>query len=90
MEFVEYVAESLEVKLPEEYAKFIKRYGEKLAVDPVNQESLVSGLGDSAFVVGTTQAFRARRPHFPMENDQMADFYQPFDLILKQLRNRVF
>lgn len=66
--FAEYVAKTLGVKLPDGYVRFMEKYGRKLPADPVNQESWVSGLGDSAFVVGTTQAFRAEIPHFSMEN----------------------
>lgn len=68
MEFDEYVAKSLGVKVPEEYSRFMKRYAKKLAADPINQESWISGLGDSYFVVGTTLAFRDWIPHFLQEN----------------------
>lgn len=66
--FEENVAKALGVKLPEEYLVFMEKYGKKLAADPINQESWISGLGDSYFVVGTTQAFRARIPDFSTEN----------------------
>jgi uncharacterized membrane protein len=66
--FVENVAKALGVKLPGEYARFMEKYGRKLADDPVNQESWVSGLGDGDFVIGTTLAFRSGTPRFSMEN----------------------
>jgi uncharacterized membrane protein len=66
--FKEYVAKALGVKLPGEYARFMEKYGKKLAADPLSQESWVSGLGDGDFVIGTTLAFRAKIPRFRMEN----------------------
>lgn len=59
---------SLGVRLPEDYLAFMKRYGEKLAGDPVMRESWIPGLGDIYFVTGTTLAFRSRIPNFPEEN----------------------
>jgi uncharacterized membrane protein len=66
--FAEYVGKTLGVKLPEEYVRFMEKYGKKLAADPVSERSWVAGLGDADFVVGTTLAFRARIPNFSMEN----------------------
>ncbi len=63
-----YMEKALGIKLPEEYVTFMEQYGKKLAADPVNQKSWVARLGDADFVVGTTLAFRARVPNFPMEN----------------------
>ena len=67
MDFDNNVAKSLDVKLPDEYRTFMKIYGGKLAGDPLNNESWVSGLGDVYFVIGTTLAFRSRIPHFLFE-----------------------
>lgn len=66
--FVENAAKALGVKFPKEYSVFMEKYGKKLAADPIEQESWISGLGNSDFVVGTTQAFRAGIPGFSMEN----------------------
>ncbi len=67
-EFEKYVTHALGVKIPEEYAVFMEKYGNKLAVDPLSQESWISGLGDRDFVVGTTQAFRSGVPGFSPDN----------------------
>lgn len=67
-EFESYLKDALGVGIPEEYAAFMEKYGSKLAADPATQESWISGLGDREFVVGTTQAFRARVPGFSREN----------------------
>ena len=66
--FEEYAAKNLGVKIPEGYARFMEKYGKKLAADPVNDESWIAGLGDSHFVIGTTLAFRARIRDFLMGN----------------------
>ncbi len=66
--FVERAAKTLGVKLPEEYVGFMEKYGKKLAADPINQKSWVSGLGSTDFVIGTTHAFRSMLPNFGKEN----------------------
>lgn len=68
MELAEYLVKSLGVKPPEDYVKFMEKYGGKLASDPVNEESRIAGLGDINFVVGTTLAFRSRLPGFSPGN----------------------
>jgi uncharacterized membrane protein len=65
---VEKVAKTLGVKLPEEYVRFMEKYGKKLSTDPISQQSWVLGLGDANFVEGTTLAFRSKRPNFAPEN----------------------
>lgn len=67
-EFESYLKDALGVKIPEEYAAFMEKHGSKLAADPATRESWISGLGDREFVVGTTQAFRARVPGFSREH----------------------
>jgi uncharacterized membrane protein len=68
MEFYNLVTKRLGVKPPKEYAQFMERYGKRLSSDPVSQESWLSGLGDVAFVVGTTLAFRAKIENFSPQN----------------------
>ncbi len=63
-----YLKDALGIRIPEEYAAFMEKYGNKLAADPLTQESWISGLGGREFVVGTTQAFRARVPGFSPED----------------------
>ncbi|MDR3568648.1 MAG: DUF1269 domain-containing protein [Syntrophobacteraceae bacterium] len=63
-----YLKDALGIRIPEEYGAFMEKYGNKLAADPLTQKSWISGLGDREFVVGTTQAFRARVPGFSSEN----------------------
>ncbi|MGO9018677.1 MAG: DUF1269 domain-containing protein [Syntrophobacteraceae bacterium] len=64
--FPEDLAKSLGVKLPKEYVHFMEKYGKKLPDDPISDKSRIAGLGNDAFVIGTTEAFRARIPHFPI------------------------
>ncbi len=66
--FVEDAAKTLGLKLPEEYVRFMEKYAKKLAADPINQKSWVSGLGSTDFVIGTTLAFRSMLPKFGKEN----------------------
>ncbi len=68
MNFGEYVGKALGVRLPEEYVRFMEKYGRKLPANPVMQKSWVAGLGDADFVIGTTLAFRSTVPGFSMEN----------------------
>lgn len=68
MPFGEYAGKALGLRLPEEYVRFMEKYGKKLSADPVTQKSWVDGLGDADFVVGTTLAFRTGIPSFSMEN----------------------
>lgn len=63
-EFGSYLGDALGVKIPEDYAAFMEKYGDKLPEDPVTQQSWLCGLGNRQFVVGTTQAFRARASGF--------------------------
>lgn len=63
----ESVKESLGIRLPEDYAAFIDRYGQKLAEDPVAEPSWIEGLGNLNFMVGTTMAFRERVSGFPQK-----------------------
>jgi uncharacterized membrane protein len=62
------LAKTLGIKLPEEYARFMEKYGRKLPLDPLSGRSWVLGLGNTYFVEGTTQAFRSRIPGFAPEN----------------------
>ncbi|MGC8491389.1 MAG: DUF1269 domain-containing protein [Syntrophobacteraceae bacterium] len=59
---------ALGVRIPEEYAFFMEKYGNKLAADPLSGESWITGLGDRDFVIGTTLAFRNAIPGFSREN----------------------
>lgn len=63
-EFESYLREALGVKIPEGYAAFMGKYGDRLPEDPLTQKSRLCGLGNREFVVGTTQAFRARVSNF--------------------------
>lgn len=63
-----HLADVLGVKIPEEYAKFMEKYASRLAADPVTEGSWIAGLGDTEFVVGTTQAFRAAVVDFAPDN----------------------
>ena len=65
---VENVAKTLGVKFPEEYVRFMEKYGKKLPTDPISGQSWVLGLGDADFVEGTTLAFRSKLPNFAPEN----------------------
>ncbi|MGO9021602.1 MAG: DUF1269 domain-containing protein [Syntrophobacteraceae bacterium] len=65
---MEKVEKTLGVKLPEDYARFMEKYGEKLPRDPISRQSWVLGLGDAFFVEGTTEAFRSKMPNFLPEN----------------------
>lgn len=56
---------ALGVKLPADYLKFMERYGDRLADDPINQEGFIEGLGTGHFAVGTTLAFRSSSRDFP-------------------------
>jgi uncharacterized membrane protein len=56
--------ETLEVRLPADYLKFMERYGDRLTDDPINQQGFIQGLGTSHFVMGTTLAFRTTSPKF--------------------------
>ena len=67
-EFEKYLTNAIGIKIPEEYAAFMEKYGTKLAADPVTQESWIPGLGDRDFVVGTTQAFRTGVRGFSARN----------------------
>ncbi|MDY0041778.1 MAG: DUF1269 domain-containing protein [Desulforhabdus sp.] len=66
--FADYTSRTLGVKLPEDYASFMERYGKKLPDDPVHEESWIGGLGSPDFVIGTTLAFRSTVSHFRNEN----------------------
>ncbi len=61
--FAEYASESLGVRLPEAYTRFMDTYGSRLAEDPVKTKSWIAGLGSREFVVGTTLAFRSSFPN---------------------------
>ncbi|MGC9197245.1 MAG: DUF1269 domain-containing protein [Syntrophobacteraceae bacterium] len=63
-----YLREALGVKIPEGYAAFMEKYGDKLPEDPLTQKSWLCGLGNREFVVGTTQAFRARASGFTSQH----------------------
>ena len=67
-DFEKYAANVLGIRIPEEYAAFMEKYGKKLAEDPVTRKSFIPGLGNRDFVVGTTQAFRAATPGFSADN----------------------
>lgn len=60
--FAEYASESLGVRLPEAYTRFMDTYGNRLAEDPVKTKSWIAGLGSGEFVIGTTLAFRSSFP----------------------------
>ena len=62
------MAETLGVKLPEEYVRFMEKYGKKLPTDPISRQSWVLGLGDAIFAEGTTLAFRSKIPNFSLEH----------------------
>lgn len=55
----------LNLGLPDDYADFMRRYGERLADDPLSEESWIPGLGSAGFAIGTTQAFRSSLRTFP-------------------------
>ncbi len=60
--FAEYASQSLGLRLPEAYTRFMDTYGNKLAEDPVKTKSWIAGLGSQEFVIGTTLAFRSSFP----------------------------
>jgi uncharacterized membrane protein len=66
--FADYASQALGVRLTEDYAGFMEKYGKRLSEDPLHGESWLRGLGSPAFVVGTTRAFRSRMSNFRMEN----------------------
>jgi uncharacterized membrane protein len=66
--FADYASQALGVRLPEDYASFMEKYGKRLSEDPVHKEGWVGRLGSPDFVIGTTLAFRSQISHFRTEN----------------------
>ena len=66
--FAEYASQSLGIRLPEAYTRFMETYGNRLPEDPVNRKSWIAGLGSRVFVIGTTLAFRSSCPNFGLES----------------------
>jgi uncharacterized membrane protein len=62
--FAEYASQSLGVRLPEGYTRFMETHGNRLPEDPVKKKSWIAGLGSREFVIGTTLAFRSSFPNF--------------------------
>lgn len=66
--FAEYASQSLGIRLPEAYTRFMEAYGNRLPEDPVKEKSWIAGMGSQQFVIGTTLAFRSSFPNFSPEN----------------------
>ena len=64
----DYASQTMGVRLPDDYARFMESHGKRLPADPVREESWLNGLGSMDFVVGTTLAFRSTIPHFKEHN----------------------
>jgi uncharacterized membrane protein len=60
--FAEHASQTLGIRLPEDYIRFMETYGNRLPEDPVNRKSWIAGLGSQEFVIGTTLAFRSSFP----------------------------
>jgi len=60
MDRIKEAARTLGVEFPDEYARFMKLYDEKLSDDPLTTEGWIPELGSLGFVVGSTLAFRSK------------------------------
>lgn len=61
------IRKELGVRPPSCYLDLLKHHGDRFPEDPVTEASWIPGLGNVAFVVGTTQSFRAAFPSLPEE-----------------------